>query len=211
VPIDSRSSAPLRWRRVGDALLFGVTAIELSILIVLTPAFTFIDWIYLSQHLIVLALAFARRAPSARDDSPRSAVAVVVAYAYPYAQIAYLSSTPGQPVSYTAGLVVVTIAACVSLASLASLGTSFGIRPALRELVTHGPYRVVRHPIYLAYVLSDIGYNLQEWNPGSVLLVLIGWVALLYRIRAEEHLLRRDERWSTYASTVRYRLLPWVW
>lgn len=205
------SIAGTRSAAVGNALLFGVTAVELALLVRLTPGFTFVDWIYLSQHVIVLALAFTRRAPAAHDYSLRSAVAVAVAYGYPYAQILYLDRTPGEPVSYTAGLILVTIAAILSLASLLTLGRSFGIRPALRALVTRGPYRVVRHPIYLAYVVSDIGYNLQEWNAGSVALVLIGWASLLYRIRAEEAVLSHDARWSDYAAAVRRRLLPGLW
>jgi protein-S-isoprenylcysteine O-methyltransferase Ste14 len=105
----------------------------------------------------------------------------------------------------------VTLAACLSLASLLSLGRRFGVFPALRGLVTGGPYRLVRHPMYLAYVIADIGYNLQEWNFGTALLVMAGWVSLLCRIQAEERILSQDARWSAYAASVRYRLLPGIW
>ena len=195
----------------GDVLLFGVTALELTILIRLTPSFTFVDWIYIAQHLIVLALAFTRRAPIAHDHSVRSSIAVIVSYAYPYAQIAWLGWTPGESVSQSAGTVLVTVSAVWSFASLVSLGRSFGIRPALRKLTTRGPYRVMRHPIYASYVLSDVGYNLQEWNAGSVLLVAAGWISLLYRIHAEERVLAGDVRWRGYVSAVPYRLVPMLW
>jgi protein-S-isoprenylcysteine O-methyltransferase Ste14 len=65
--------------------------------------------------------------------------------------------------------------------------------------------------MYLAYFLSDIGYNLQEWNLGLVLIMLAGWASLLYRIRAEERLLSRDVRWPGYIGAVPYRLLPGLW
>jgi protein-S-isoprenylcysteine O-methyltransferase Ste14 len=81
----------------------------------------------------------------------------------------------------------------------------------VRGLVTTGPYRLVRHPMYLAYVLADIGYNLQEWNRGSVLLVMAGWASLLYRIHAEERILSRHAGWPAYVALVRYRLLPGLW
>ncbi len=42
-------------RRIGDFLLFGVTSAELTLLIFLTPTFTFVDWIYVLQHVMVLA------------------------------------------------------------------------------------------------------------------------------------------------------------
>jgi len=43
--------------------------------------------------------------------------------------------------------------------------------------------------MYLSYILADIGYNLQEWNFVTLLLVLVGWASLVYRIHAEEQLL----------------------
>jgi protein-S-isoprenylcysteine O-methyltransferase Ste14 len=201
----------LSGRRFADFLLFGVTSAELALLLVLTPTFTIADWIYLSQHLLVLGIALTRPPPEAQDRSVLSNAAVVVAYAYPYAQVLYLRSIPGDAAWPTGGLVLVTLAACLSLASLLSLGRRFGVRPALRGLVTRGPYRFVRHPMYLAYVVADIGYNLQEWNFGTALLVIAGWTSLVYRIHAEERVLSRDGGWPAYVSAVRHRLLPGLW
>ncbi|HEY3065023.1 MAG TPA: methyltransferase [Methylomirabilota bacterium] len=198
-------------RTVGDFVLLGVTSAELALLAWLTPTFTVIDWIYVSQHLLVLAIALTRGSPKAQDRSLASSVAVVVAYAYPYAQIAYVRWVPADPVWPAAGLVLVTLSACLSLASLVSLGRSFGIRPAWRDLTMTGPYRLVRHPMYLSYVLADVGYNLQGWNVGTVLLVIAGWASLVYRIHAEERMLARDDAWVSYLSVVRYRLLPGLW
>ncbi len=198
-------------RRFADFLLFSVTSAELAILVLLTPTFTLIDWIYVSQHVLVLGIALLRRPAQTHDYSLATSAAVVVSYAYPYAQVALLGWVPGEPGWPTAGLVLVTIAAFLSLASLLSLGRSFGIRPALRRLVTRGPYRFVRHPIYLSYILGDVGYNLQEWNIGTLLLVLVGWISLLYRIRAEERVLSGDAGWHSYADRVRYRLFPGLW
>ena len=198
-------------RRLGDFLLFVVTLAELVLLFFLTSTFTIADWIYVSQHLLVLGIALLRPPPEAQDRSLLASTSVVVAYAYPYAQVAYLRWVPGNPAWPACGLVLVTIAAFLSFASLLSLGRWFGVWPALRGLATGGPYRLVRHPMYLAYVLADIGYNLQEWNFGTALLVVAGWASLFYRIRAEERILSQDAGWSTYVALVRYRLLPGIW
>jgi protein-S-isoprenylcysteine O-methyltransferase Ste14 len=198
-------------RRFADFLLFGVTSVELALLFILTPTFTAVDWIYVMQHLLVLGIALIRPPPVAMDRSPFSAAAVAVTYAYPYAQVACLRWVPGTTGWFAGGLVLVTLAAFLSLASLLSLGRWFGVRPALRGLATKGPYRLVRHPMYLAYVVADVGYNLQEWNLGTVLLVITGWVSLLYRIRAEERLLSRHAGWPAYVTLVRYRLVPGLW
>jgi protein-S-isoprenylcysteine O-methyltransferase Ste14 len=198
-------------RRLGDFLLFGVTSAELVLLFFLTPTFAATDWIYVSQHLLVLGIALTRRPPEAQDHSLPVSSAVITAYAYPYAQVIYLRWAPGDPAWPAGGLLLVTLAACLSLASLLSLGRRFGVFPALRGLVTRGPYRFVRHPMYLAYLIADIGYNLQEWNFGTLLLVMAGWASLFYRIRAEERILSRDAQWSAYAASVRCRLLPGIW
>jgi protein-S-isoprenylcysteine O-methyltransferase Ste14 len=201
----------LSGRRAADILLFTVTSTELIILFLLTPTFTLIDWIYLLQHLMVLGIALTRPAPIARDQSLTTAFAVAVAYMYPYAQIIYLRWVPGEEASPEGGLVLVSLAAGLSLASLATLGRRFGIRPALRGLATRGPYRIIRHPMYASYVIGDIGYNLQEWNYGTVAMVVVGWISLLYRIHAEERVLSKDPGWQKFATTTRYRLIPGVW
>ena len=138
-------------------------------------------------------------------------MAVVVAYAYPYAQVIYLRWSAGHVVSPAAGLVLVTLAAALSLVSLFTMGKLFGVRPALRGLVTSGPYRFVRHPMYLSYIVADIGYNLQEWNFVTLLLVLVGWMSLVYRIHAEERVLSQHAEWPAYMILVRYRLFPGIW
>ena len=65
--------------------------------------------------------------------------------------------------------------------------------------------------MYLAYVLADIGYNLQEWNIGTALMVMAGWASLFYRIHAEERILSQNPGWSNYVALVRYRLFPGLW
>lgn len=198
-------------RRFGDGLLFGVTIVELTILAMFTPTFTIGDWVYVLQHLMVLAIALTRGGPQAQDNSLRVLLAVAVSYAYPYAQVIYLRWVPGMPAWPDIGLFLITFAACLSIFSLVALGRLFGVRPAWRGLVTAGPYRLVRHPMYLSYVLGDIGYNLQEWNAGTVLMVIVGWTSLIVRIRAEDRILSQDARWPAYAATVRYRLIPGLW
>ena len=198
-------------RRFADFLLFSVTSVELALLFLLTPTFTITDWIYVLQHFVVLAIALTRPQPKVRDSSVASSIAVGVAYLYPYAQVIYLRWSPGYVTWPAAGLVLVILAAGLSLVSLLTMGRLFGVRPALRGLVTRGPYRLVRHPIYLSYVIGDIGYNLQEWNLVTVLLVLIGWASLVYRIHAEERVLSQHAEWPAYAALVRRRLLPGLW
>jgi len=215
--VDTRPATTIdrahRWfpHPVGNFVLFSVTLAELAFLVSQTETFTAVDWIYVTQNLLVLGIALVRLRPTTFDCSPGCAAAVVVSYAYPYAQVGLLNWREGNVLWPAGGLVLVTVAAFLSLASLLSLGRSFGIRPALRRLVTRGPYHFVRHPMYLAYLIADVGYNLQEWSVGTVLLVLIGWISLIFRIQREEHILSNDPGWAPYAASVPDRLLPGLW
>jgi len=201
----------VRSRRWSDVLLFSVTFVELGILLILTPALTLPDWMYVLQHVMVLAIALTRRPPAIQDHSLGTSAAVAVSYGYPYAQVIYLQRIPGWSLSPEGGIVLITAGALLSIVSLCTLGRRFGIRPALRGLTVSGTYRVVRHPIYLSYVLGDIGYNLQECNLGTAALVMTGWLAMIYRIEREEHVMARHPQWTAYTNAVRYRLLPGVW
>ena len=78
--------------------------------------------------------------------------------------------------------------------------------------VTHGPYRVVRHPGYLAgitYIFSApliIGTGLAMIPAGIYLLLIVVRTAL------EDNTLRQELMgYAEYAKTVKYRLLPGVW
>jgi len=201
----------LARRTCGDVVLCGVTLVELSLLVFLTPTFTTLEWVYVLQHVIVLGIALTRRPPSGQDHSWLTTMACLVAYAYPYAQIIYLDIVPGSSTWPQLGDILVVVAAGVSLASLLTLGRWFGIRPALRGLAQTGPYRLVRHPLYLAYLLADVGLNCAQWNGGTLLLTAVGWASLLYRIRAEERILAQDAGWEAYVGAVRFRLLPGLW
>lgn len=198
-------------RRVSDLVLVAFTATELVALIQLDPQFDAVDWIYVLENLLVLGIALTRYAPVAQDRSLPSAIAVVVSLTYPYAQVIWLNWTDGYDGWPDGGFILVALAACLSLTSLLSLGRFFGFRPAFRGLAIHGAYRFVRHPMYLAYFISDIGYELNEWNVGTILLVLAGWASLIYRINAEERILAQSEGWTAYTNTVRYRLFPGIW
>jgi protein-S-isoprenylcysteine O-methyltransferase Ste14 len=198
-------------RRFGDLFLFAFTLVEMALLNFLTSTFSIEDWIYVSGHLLVLGIAFTRPPPEVQDLSLSSSIAVVVSYTYPYAQVMYLRWSPGTPAWPGVGLVLVMVGACLSFASLLSLGRGFGVWPAFRGLTIRGPYRLVRHPMYLAYALEDIGYGLYEYNFGTVLLMTAGWASLFYRIHAEERILSQDAGWSSYVASVRYRLLPGLW
>jgi protein-S-isoprenylcysteine O-methyltransferase Ste14 len=94
------------------------------------------------------------------------------------------------------------------LASVLALGKCFGILPEARGLVTRGPYRIVRHPVYLGELGAVVGFSIggpSLWNLG----VLIAfYAAQAVRMRLEEQALTREfAEYADYAATTP-RLVP---
>jgi protein-S-isoprenylcysteine O-methyltransferase Ste14 len=80
------------------------------------------------------------------------------------------------------------------------------------RVVSSGPYRYVRHPMYAGFILFVFGTALLlgSWYGVLVGLLLIGIVAR--RAVLEERLLREGlEGYAGYMQRVRYRLIPGVW
>jgi len=90
-----------------------------------------------------------------------------------------------------------------------TLGRSFGLLPAHRGVVTSGPYAWVRHPIYLGYLVSHIGFLLANLSVRNFL-VLVGLYGLqMVRMILEERVLgRASTEYGSYLQTVRWRFLP---
>jgi protein-S-isoprenylcysteine O-methyltransferase Ste14 len=91
------------------------------------------------------------------------------------------------PIACTlAGLFFGIIGPALSLWGVLSLGKSFGVFVSVREMVQRGPYRFVRHPIYLGYVFIWLGLLLVNLSPAFLLLVLGHFFLFRHRAKLEE-------------------------
>ena len=118
------------------------------------------------------------------------------------------------PPANTWPLAAQSIFACGTLLAVISvftLGRSFAVLPALREIVATGPYRLVRHPIYFGEMLMVVGCFVAMPTFMTVLPLLAALSCLIVRVLAEERLLRESERYRDYAIQVRWRLIPGIW
>jgi protein-S-isoprenylcysteine O-methyltransferase Ste14 len=111
----------------------------------------------------------------------------------------------------TIGLGVQLLGILISLVAFLTLGRSFGFAAADRGLVTRGPYALIRHPIYAAYLLVLSGYLLQSISVWNALVVLLVTSCNVGRALVEERLLATSEPYEAYRSQVPWRLLPGVW
>lgn len=99
----------------------------------------------------------------------------------------------------------------ITLGAQLSLCRSFGVVAANRGVKTAGLYGLVRHPMYVGYFLTYLGFLLTHptaWNAA----VYVTWTACqLHRIHAEERVLSADLAYVAFARRIRYRLLPFVY
>jgi protein-S-isoprenylcysteine O-methyltransferase Ste14 len=82
-----------------------------------------------------------------------------------------------------------------------------------QQVVSSGPYRVVRHPSYSGLLLTEAGVGLTLGSLLSLLIaVLVPLIGILSRIRVEEAALRTGlgSAYERYAQG-RSRLEPGVW
>lgn len=99
----------------------------------------------------------------------------------------------------------------LAVAGILSLNRSVGLLPANRGIRRTGAYRLVRHPLYAAYILIHAGYVANNFTFRNVATACVALAAQLFRIHGEELLLSRDPEYVTYREHTRWRLVPFVY
>ncbi len=88
------------------------------------------------------------------------------------------------------------------------LGRSFSIMPEARRLVVNGPYRFVRHPLYLVEEILIVGVLISFAPPWCYLAIVTHGLLQLERMRLEEGVLRRCfPDYAAYAARTA-RIIP---
>ncbi len=164
----------------------------------------------LAVYNALLVVVLAVRDTPAQEGTWRGWVLGLAGALLPFVSVvlnAVVERTPDGPLA-PIGFVIQVVALVWMIASVGALGRSFGIAPADRGLVAAGPYRVVRHPLYLGELIFYAGVCLARPSMSHVAL----WATLacvqLARLRAEESTIGE---YSRYAQAVPWRLVPGIW
>lgn len=185
-----------RWRnRIGFLFFTAATALSL-VGAALRP--TLLTWLMVLYNLVLMGLYLKRR--PARVYDRRGLWLGLIAIFLPL-------TLPPAPVP-TAFMVVGLMGYALSFAALAELNTRYGLGAADRGLVTQGPYRLVRHPLYLGELVfwGAILIGTAGWGGAPVLIILMGIQAL--RALLEEKVMAD---YPPYAAQVPWRIIPLIW
>ncbi|EPQ50895.1 hypothetical protein GLOTRDRAFT_118243 [Gloeophyllum trabeum ATCC 11539] len=138
--------------------------------------------------------------------------------------------------SFLVGTLLTTVGAYWRRECFRTLGRFFTFELSIRkehQLVTTGPYSIVRHPGYLGTLLAFTGIHACLFGPGSLLResgiletrvgqVIIGGmvinmtsmvIAFARRPRIEDETLKQQfgEQWDRWAERVPYRIIPYIY
>jgi len=160
----------------------------------------------LASEALVVALTLVRRSAGVVDRSWR-------------ARLLTTFSTFGPPLVHPASTVLAPELLTVMISAVGlsivvmgkmSLGRSFGLTPANRGIVSSGLYRFLRHPIYLGYLITHIGFFLANAGMWNLVVLVAADVALMARAVCEEKTLALDPAYRTYMTRARWRVLPGI-
>jgi protein-S-isoprenylcysteine O-methyltransferase Ste14 len=91
------------------------------------------------------------------------------------------------------------------------LGRRFGLLPANRGIVSGGPFRWMRHPIYSGWLVLAIGYLMANPTYRNLGMLFLSLPFLVWRMDLEEEHLSEDPEYREYAAKTPYRLVPGIY
>jgi len=105
---------------------------------------------------------------------------------------------------------IIILGMLLSIFALLALGRNVSIIPQARKLVRHGPYRLVRHPLYLGELICVLGIVVAEITIPKITVFLLFMTAQIYRSLWEEKLLISTfPEYKEYSSKKR-RFIPGI-
>lgn len=184
-------------------LFFGVLAFRLSMSML--KDFHVGNLLFLIDQGLILSFILLRRPAQDISRRPRDWAVAFLGTVLPML-VSPAASDPLLPSALCSILILTGMA--LHLSAKLSLRRSFGVVAANRGVMSGGAYRVVRHPMYAGYILTQIGFLLSA--PAVANLIIIGsvWTMHVARIIAEERVLATDPSYRELMARTRFRLIP---
>ncbi|MFK0688758.1 methyltransferase family protein [Mesorhizobium sp. IMUNJ 23033] len=172
-------------------------------------------WILLIVYLTVSAFGAKRDTEQHMPQRLGLMVAMIAAFLLPRLSIfRFVNFAPVNAVLSSIGVVVTVAGMAFLVWARQSLGGNWSQIVSSKqghELVTSGPYRFVRHPMYTGGLVACFGSEIVVGGGFVFLLVLLGAI-FLWRVGAEDRLLAGQfpEEFPDYARRTK-ALIPFEW
>jgi protein-S-isoprenylcysteine O-methyltransferase len=175
----------------------------------------YVFWLILIAYLIVSAIGVKQDTQGHLLQSLGLLLAIIAAFLLPYLPIFhFLNFGPVNPVASSIGVILCAAGIAFNIWARQHLGRNWSQTVSIKkghELVTSGPYRYIRHPIYTGGLIACIGSAIVAGGAWIFLLVILGAI-FLWRVDAEDKLMEQQfpNEYPDYKKRTK-ALIPFVW
>ncbi|MCL5405883.1 MAG: isoprenylcysteine carboxylmethyltransferase family protein [Deltaproteobacteria bacterium] len=171
----------------------------------------FLNGLLVAGYFTMLVCIYLSRgaAGSTTRSLPAKLVALVATF-MPFTFPVLSGAAPSGVIILMVSSLILLLGMIFTLVALGTLGRSFSLIPQTRKLVTGGPYRLVRHPVYVGEIIGALG--LVVWAasiPKSVVFVLLVGCEVYRALQEEKLLAEVFPEYREYASKTR-RFIPGI-
>lgn len=159
---------------------------------------------------LIIILLVIRRTPRRKVRGLLPRLTAIAGCLLPFTTIA-LPRGDLSPLAKDLSSVIALLGVLASIAAVYYLGRSFSILPQARALMTDGPYRFVRHPLYLAEFVVLFGITWEIDQPWPLIVLVAAIAVQLTRIHFEEQVLSEEfPAYQEYAGRTA-RIIPGIY
>ncbi len=167
------------------------------------------------MYLTVTAVGVKRDTETHLSQKFGISFAIIAAFMLPHLRIfRFVKFAPVNPVLSSFGVIVCAAGMAVLVRARQHLGRNWSQTVTTKvghELVTSGPYRYVRHPMYAGGFLACLGSAIVCGGAFVFLLVILGAI-FLRRVGAEDRLMEQQfpNEYPEYKKRTK-AVIPFVW
>jgi protein-S-isoprenylcysteine O-methyltransferase Ste14 len=140
-------------------------------------------------YILLILLYFLRTSAISTSKSPLTNIIAILTAFIPFTIPLLENNSFVDPVNAVISSVIIILGMFLAIYALLVLGRNVSIIPQARKLVKNGPYRLVRHPLYLGELTSVFGIVAAEVTISKMMVFLLFMAAQIYRSLREEKLL----------------------
>jgi protein-S-isoprenylcysteine O-methyltransferase len=172
-------------------------------------------WLILVTYLIFSAIGVKPDTQGHLSQSVGLVLAIIAAFLLPYLPVFhFLNFISVNPVVSSFGVILCAVGMAFLVWARQHLGRNWSQTVSIKkghELVTSGPYRYVRHPMYAGGLVACIGSAIVCGGAWIFLLIILGGL-FLWRVGAEDKLMAQQfpNEYPNYKKRTK-ALIPFVW